>query len=246
MIHPEAVFEHIDINQARRFVDLSMLAQPNPHVLYILHDHGKVLKAWDSRKGKISVGESVSPSEKLAEDLKSKYQVDEVQLIDRDGYHNYLKQALDIKRAQELNGYDFKNRFKRLKTSKGKGFLIHPARENYEYYHYVDRARQFVAQNLKPDCVFLLGAHTLADWWTSVMTVFKEGQIVYLTTFEYFPPEILSTPDSPKSHQALVNAASLAFQKPAFGMFLPRGTFENFGKNQWRGLGQTPLLTANL
>jgi hypothetical protein len=245
MIHPDAVFEHVDINQARRFVDLSMTAaQPNPRVLYVLHDKGKVLKAWDSLKGKVSVGASVTPSPELAEKLKQSHQVSEVQLIDRDSYHRYLKQALDLEEARKLTGYEFKERAKRLKTSQGDGFLIHPPRENYEYYHYVDRTRQFVAQKLKTDCVFLLGVYTSKDWWTSVMTVFKEGQITYLTTFEYFPAEKLALPDSPKTHGALVQTAAQDFKKPAFGMFLSQASFENFGKNQWRDMGQTPLLRA--
>ncbi len=242
MIHPDVVFDHIDINQARRFVDLSALAQPNPHVLYVLHDKGKVLKAWDSRKGKVSVGPTLAPSMELAEDLKRRHQVEEVQLIDRDAYYQYLRQALDLEKARELNGYDFKDRAKDLKARQGNGFLIHPAREKYDYYHYTDRTRRFISQKLKPDCVFLLGAYTSEEWWVSVMTVFSGGQMVYLSTFEYFPAEKLASPDSIPTHEGLVKAAALAFRKPAFGMFLPRETFENFGKNQWRGLGQTPLL----
>lgn len=242
MIHPNVLFEHVDINQARRFVDLSAIAQPNPRILYVLHDKGKVLKAWDSQKGKVSLGPTVAPSVELAEELKRKHGVDEVQLIDRDSYHQYLKQALDLKAAQELTGYDFKERAKKLKTNQGAGFLIHPPRENYEYYHYVDRTRQFVAQKLKPDCVFLLGVYTPTEWWTSVMTVFMGGQITYLTTFEYFPAEKLAAPDSKKTHEELLKTASQAFKKPAFGMFLPQAKFEEFGRNQWHGLGETLLL----
>jgi len=170
--------------------------------------------------------------------------VDEVQLVERDSYHAYMNQALDVDKAKEMNGYEFKERAKRLKTNQGNGFIIHPPRENYEYYHYVDRTRQFVAQKLKPDCVFLLGAHTPKDWWTSVMAVFKAGQIVYVSTFEYFPAERLVQPDYPESHEGLVKAAAQAFQKQAFGMFLSKEDFEGFAKNQWRGLGQTPLLSA--
>ncbi|HJT25106.1 MAG TPA: hypothetical protein VJ873_11065 [bacterium] len=244
MIHPDVIFEHVDINQARRFVDLSAIAQPHPRALYVLHDKGKVLKAWDSQKGKVSVDSPLTPSGELAEELKRRHGVEEVQLIDRDSYHEYLKQALDLKAAQELTGYDFKERAKKLKTKQGNGFLIHPPRENYEYYHYVDRTRQFVAQKLKPDCVFLLGVHTPKEWWTSVMTVFTGGQITYLTTFEYFPVEKLSTPDSKKTHEELLKTAAQAFQKPSLGMFLPQEMFEEFGRNQWRGLGATPLLQS--
>ncbi len=242
MIHPDAVFEHVDINQARRFVDLSAIAQPDPQVLYVLHDKGKVLRAWVSKKGKTSVGASIKPSVELAEELRKKHQVEEVQLIDRGSYHEYLKKALDLKEAQKLTGYEFKERSKKLKTSQGDGFLIHPPRENYEYYHYVDRTRQFVAKRLKPDCVFLLGVHTPKEWWTSVVLVFTGGQVTYLSTFEYFPVEKLAGPDSGKTHEELLKTAAQAFNKPAFGMFLPQEAFEKFGKNQWRGLGETLLL----
>ncbi len=244
MIHPDVVFEHVDINQARRFVDLSMLAQPNPHVLYVLHDKGKVLKAWDSRKGTVSVGSTLAPSVELAEELKRRHWVEEVQLIDRESYYEYLRRALDLKKARELNGYDFKDRAKDLKAAQGGGFLIHPPREKYDYYHYTDRTRGFVSQKLSPDCVFLLGAYTSEEWWVSVMTVFSGGQVVYLSTFEYFPAEKLASPASSQAHEGLMKAASSAFKKPARGMFLPREAFEDFAKNQWRGLGQTPLLSV--
>jgi hypothetical protein len=244
MIHPDVVFEHIDINQARRFVDLSMVAQPNPRVLYVLHDKGRVLKAWDSKKGKVSLGPEIVPSQELARELKIRNQVDEVQLIDRGSYHEYLNRAMDLNKARELSGYDFKDRAKQLKEDGDKGFLIYPPREKYEYYHYTDRARRFVAQKLKPDCVFLLGVHTAKEWWTSVMTVFTGGQIVYLTTFEYFPAEKLAAPDSIQTHETLVKTAAQAFLKPAFGMFHSRATFESFAKNHWLDMGQTPLLSA--
>jgi hypothetical protein len=244
MIHPDVLFEHIDINQARHFVDISKIAQPNPRVLYVLHEKGKVLKAWDSLKGRTKVGETIKPSVALAEELRKSHGVDEVQLIDQQGFRDYYKQVLDLQKAQELTGYDFKERTRQLKNTQGEGLIIQPPRESYDYYHYIERSRQFVAQKLKPDCVFLLGVYDSKGWWTSVVAVFTEGQITYFSTFEYFPAEKLVAPDSPKTHEALVKTAAHAFKKPAFGMFLSKADFEKYGQNQWRGLGQTPLLLA--
>ncbi len=242
MIHPDVLFEHIDINQARRFVDISKVAQPNPRVLYVLHEKGKVLKAWDSLKGRTSVGDTIKPSVALAEELRKSHGVDEVQLIDQQGFQDYYKQALDLDKAQELTGYDFKERTRQLKNTQGEGLIIHPPRESYDYYHYIERTRQFVAKKLKPDCIFLLGVYDSKDWWTSLVAVFTGGQITYLSTFEYFPAEKLVESGSPKTHEALVKTAAQSFQKPAFGMFLPKEAFEQSAQNQWRGLGQTPLL----
>ena len=242
MIHPDVRFEHIDITQARHFVDISKIAQPNPRVLYVLHEKGKVLKAWDSFKGRAKVGESIKPSVALAEELRKNHGVDEVQLIDQQGFRDYYKQALDLNKAQELTGYDFKERTRQLKNTQGEGLIIHPPRESYDYYHYIERSRKFVSQKLKPDCVFLVGVYDSKEWWTSLVALFIGGQITYLSTFEYFPPEITASPDSPKTHEALVQAGAQSFKKPAFGMFLPKDTFEQFAQNQWHGLGQIPLL----
>jgi hypothetical protein len=246
MIHPDVLFEHIDINQARHFVDISKIAQPNPIVLYVLHEKGKVLKAWHSQKGRVSVGETIQPSVGLAEELRKSHGVDEVQLIDQQGFRDYYKEALDLNKAQELTGYDFKERTKQLKNTQGVGLIIHPPRESYDYYHYIDRSREFAAKKLKPDCVFLLGVYDSKDWWTSLVAVFNGGQITYLSTFEYFPADKLASPDSAATHETLVKTAAQSFKKPAFGMFLPKESFENFAKNQWRGLGQTPLLQAKV
>jgi hypothetical protein len=242
MIHPDVLFEHIDINQARHFVDISKIAQPNPRVLYVLHEKGEVLKAWDSLKGRAKVGESIKPSVALAEELRKSHGVDEVQLIDQQGFRDYYKQALDLEKAQELTGYDFKERTRQLKNTQGEGLIIQPPRESYDYYHYIERSRQFVAQKLKPNCVFLVGVYDSKDWWTSMVAVFTGGQITYFSTFEYFPPEKLVEPGSQKTHENLVKATAQAFKKPAFGMFLPKADFEKYAQNQWRGLGQTPLL----
>jgi hypothetical protein len=244
MIHPDVLFEHIDINQARNFVDISKIAQPNPIVLYVLHEKGKVLKAWHSQKGRVSVGETIQPSVGLVEELKKSQGVDEVQLIDQQGFRDYYKQALDLNKAQELTGYDFKERTKQLKNTQGTGLIIYPPRESYDYYHYIERSRKFVAEKLKSDCVFLLGVYDSKGWWTSLVADFTGGQIMYLSTFEYFPAEKLASPGSPQTHESLVKAAAQGFKKPAFGMFLPKADFESFAKNQWRGLGQTPLLQA--
>jgi|GEM_PF-5050882 len=244
MMHPDVLFEHIDINQARRFVDLSKIAQPNPRTLYVLHRKGKVLKAWDSEKGAASVGETLQPSVELAGQLKKSHGVDEVQLIEQEGLAAYYREALDLKKAQELSGYDFKERTKQLKVTQGTGFIIHPPRESYDYYHYIERSRKFAAQKLKPECVFLLGVHSAEEWWTSVITVFNQGQITYLATFEYFPADLLSAPGSPATHEKLVKTAASTFKKPAFGMFLAKDAFENHAQKQWQGLGNNPLLEA--
>lgn len=244
MIRPDARFEHVDIDHARRFVDISKIAQPNPRVLYVLHEKGRVLKAWDSQKGRVVLKEKLQPSQSLAEKLRQEHGVDEVQLIEREGLNTYYREALDLKKAQELSGYDFKERTRELKGAQGNGFIIHPPRESYDYYHYIGRTKAFVAQRLQPDCAFILGVHAGENWWTSVATDFTGGQIVQLSTFEIFPTELLAQASSPQAHQALVDAAAKHFKKPAFGMFLAQEAFEGFARQQWRGMGQTPLLRS--
>jgi hypothetical protein len=244
MIHPDVKFEHIDIDQARHFVDISKLAQPNPRVLYVLHEKGQVVKAWDSQKGRVVLKEPLKPSTELAETLRKTYGVDEVQLIDREGLNGYYREALDLEKAKELTGYEFKERAQALKNTQGKAFIIHPPREAYDYYHYFDRSRQFVQEKLEPNCGFLVGVHDGKDWWTSLFTDFVEGQIVRLSTFEPFPAEKLENASSPETHQGLVEIAAKRLGKKAYGMFLPRPAFEAFAKVQWRSLGSTPLLQA--
>ena len=101
MIHPDVKFEHIDIDQARRFVDISKVAQPNPRVLYVLHEKGKVLKAWDGQKGRVTIQGPLKPSRELAETLRKTHAVDEVQLIDREVLNRYYREALDLEKTYE-------------------------------------------------------------------------------------------------------------------------------------------------
>ncbi|HVZ80782.1 MAG TPA: hypothetical protein VHE12_08295 [bacterium] len=242
MIHPDVKFEHIDIEQARRFVDISKIAQPNPRTLYVLHEKGRVVKAWDSRKGRVLLKEILEPSRELAETLRKAHGVDEVQLIDREGLMGYYREALDLKKAEELTGYEFKERAQALKDTQGNGFLIHPPREAYDYYHYFERSRRFVKEKLEPDCSFLVGVHEGKDWWTSLYADLAHGSIVRLSTFEPFPPGKLANASMPATHQELVRLAAQKSGKNAYGLFLDRPAFEGFAKAQWRGLGSTPLL----
>jgi hypothetical protein len=245
MIHPEVKFEHIDIDQARRFVDISKIAQPNPRILYVLHENGHVVKAWNGLKGRVLVQGPLKPSRELAETLRKTHGVDEVQLIDRESLNGYYQQALDLEKAKELTGYEFKERVQALKNTQGDGFIIHPPREAYDYYHYFDRSRRFVREKLEPNCSFLIGIHEGNHWWTSLYTDFAEGQIVRLSTFEPFPPDKLANASSLATHQALVELAANRLGKNAYGMFLTRQAFEGFAKVQWKGLGDSLLLRSN-
>lgn len=244
MIHPDVKFEHIDIDQARHFVDISKIAQPNPRVLYVLHEKGKILKAWDGQKGRVTVPGPLKPSRELAETLRKTHGVDEVQLIDREGLNGYYREALDLEKAQALTGYEFKERAQGLKNDQGDAFIIQPPREAYDYYHYFDRSRRFVKEKLEPDCGFLIGVHEGGHWWTSLFTDFTGGSIVRLSTFEPFPAEKLVNASTPSTHKGLVELAAKKLGKNAYGMFLDRTTFEGFAKVQWRGLGASPLLKA--
>ena len=244
MIHPDVKFEHIDIDQARRFVDISKIAQPNPRVLYVLHEKGQVVKAWDGQKGRVAVQGPLEPSKELAETLRKNHGVDEVQLIDREGLNGYYREALDLEKAKELTGYGFKERAQALKNAQGDAFIIHPPREAYDYYHYFDRSRAFVKEKLEPNCGFLIGVHDGDHWWISLYTDFVDGQIMRLSTFEPFPAEKLEKASSPTTHQSLVEFTAKTLGKNAYGMFLTRPAFEGFAKAQWRGLGATSLLKA--
>ena len=62
-------------------------------------------------------------------------------MIDQQGFRNYYKQALDLNEAQELTGYDFKERTRQLKNAQGEGLIIQPPRESYDYYHYIERSQ---------------------------------------------------------------------------------------------------------
>ncbi len=242
MIHPDVVYEHTEINQVRNFVDISKIAQPNPRTLYVLHENGRILKAWDSASGKVSVPGPLNPSFEKAEELRLQFKADEVQLIDRETYQRYLKEALNLEKARDLTGYDFKEWTKNLKLTMGNGFLIHPAREHYDYFHYVERTKAFIREKLQPDCVFLIGVNEGRDWWTSGVFVFTGGLVTTVSTFETFEGKEGMDAALPATHQNLMTTAAWKFQKTAFGLFLSREPFELFAKNQWRKMGQQILL----
>ena len=164
MIHPDVLVLHIDIQQARNFVDISKLAQPNTHTLYILHEKGRVLKAWDNQRGKTDVGPTIQASLTTAEELCEKHRVDKVQLIDRETYQAYLQKAGSLEKAKALNGYDFRQWARNLKGQMGEGLIIHPVTELYDHFHFVDRTQKFLGAKLPPDCVLLVGVHEGESW----------------------------------------------------------------------------------
>jgi hypothetical protein len=241
VIHPDVLVEHIDITHARHFVDLSKIAQPNPTVLYVLHDRGKVLKAWNTLSGKVLMEGRVDMNEKSALELKQKHGVDEVQLIDRHTLDHYLREAQSLDKAGSMNGFDFRAWVRGLKKKVGRGFLVYPEQETFDLLLYMERTREFVKEKFLPDCVFILGVFDQEEWWTSLVAIFEAGEIRILSTFECLPEEALTAAALPLSHQNLLQMAAQTCQKPAFGLFLPREEFEKFARNQWRGMGDCQL-----
>ena len=171
--------------------------------------------------------------------------MDEVQLIDRNTYDHYLREAQNLAKARAMNGYDFRAWVRSLKRNVGRGFLVYPEPESFDLLVYMERTRQFVLDKLLPDCVFLLGVFDKEEWWTSLVAVFEAGEVRILSTFECLPEKTLEGASLPLSQQGLLQIAAQTCQKPAFGLFLSRGEFEGFAHKQWRGMGETPLLKAS-
>jgi hypothetical protein len=241
MIRHDVLVEHIDINHARNFVELSKIAQPNPTVLYILHDRGKVLKAWDTRTGRVAMEGRVDMNEKTALEIRQKHGVDEVQLIDRSTFDHYLREAQSLEKAWAMNGFDFRAWVRGLKRKVGRGFLVYPEPETFDLLVYMDRSRKFVSEKLLPDCAFLLGVFEQEQWWTSLVAFFEAGQARILSTFECLPEEALASASQPLSQRNLLQMTAQACQKTAFGLFLSREEFEKFARAQWRGMGECEL-----
>ncbi len=114
------------------------------------------------------MGKSIKPSVEVAEELRKSHGVDEVQLIDQQGFRDYYKEALDLKKAQELTGYDFKERTRQLKNTQGNGLIIHPHRESYDYFHHYIGPKPQVRgpkteAGLRPSLGSLYGSMRLVD-----------------------------------------------------------------------------------
>jgi hypothetical protein len=170
-----------------RFIDVPQYvraAQPGEHGLFIVHDHGRVLKIFDtdrSVRSRVRV-ERVVDARTLAKELFAHGQWDRVHVIDQRHLARvgYLAGA-SANRSLHLDGYY--QLVYDLIWDGGDGYVVEPPKPDHWNHWAMSQLKQFV-NRLPKSASIALGVFEDAQLNIGLVLEFKQGNIVRVTTFE--------------------------------------------------------------
>jgi hypothetical protein len=190
MIDPQ--WDVVDLDPATwrnigRFIDVPQYvraAQPGEHGLFILHDHGRVLKIVDtdrSVRSRVKV-ERVVDTRALAKELYARGQWDRVHIIDRQHLARvgYLAGA-SANRSLHLDGY-YQLVYDLIWDGRD-GYVAEPPKPDHWNHWKMSQLEQFVSR-LPKSASIALGVFEGERLNIGLVLEFKQGNIVRVTTFE--------------------------------------------------------------
>ena len=169
------------------FIDVSQYvraAQPGEHGLFIMHDHGRVLKIFDTdrhARSHVKVARVVD-ARTLAKELYAHGQWDRVHIIDQRHLARvgYLAGA-SANRSLHLDGYY--QLVYDLIWDGSDGYVAEPPKPDHWNHWTMSQLEQFVSR-LPASASIALGVFEGKQLNIGLVLEFKQGNIVRLTTFE--------------------------------------------------------------
>ena len=170
-----------------RFIDVPQYvraAQPGEHGLFIVHDHGRVLKIVDTdrnARSRVKV-ERVVDARTLAKELYAHSQWDRVHIIDQRHLARvgYLAGA-SANRSLHLDGYY--QLVYDLIWDGSDGYVAEPPKPDHWNHWTMSQLEQFVSR-LPKSASIALGVFEGTQLNIGLVLEFKQGNIVRVTTFE--------------------------------------------------------------
>jgi len=170
-----------------RFIDVPQYvraAQPGEHGLFIVHDHGRVLKIVDTdrnARSRVKV-ERVVDARTLAKELYAHSQWDRVHIIDQRHLARvgYLAGA-SANRSLHLDGYY--QLVYDLIWDGSDGYVAEPPKPDHWNHWTMSQLEQFVSR-LPKSASIALGVFEGTQLNIGLVLEFKQGHIVRVTTFE--------------------------------------------------------------
>ncbi len=159
-------------------------AQPGEHGLFVLHDHGQVLKVVDTRTRSLPPGipSQISDPGALARELYTRGEWQRVHIIDRRHLAWAARQAQATPR-RELTLDAYYHLVYRLVWGSRKGYVCEPPHPGHFYgWTYAD-VQRFIAALPSP-ATLALGVYADTALAIGLILVCEGGQIRRVTTFE--------------------------------------------------------------
>jgi hypothetical protein len=190
-------------------------AQPGEHGLFILHDHGQVLKVVDTQTRSLPRGipTQISDPQALAHELYERGEWQRVHVIDRRHLAWVARQAqASPRRDLTLDAYH--HLVYTLIWGSGSGYVAvppHPGHFNGWTYHQI---RHFI-EGLPSPAALALGVYSDSVLSIGLILVCEEGQIRRVTTFEGLNWEASNPGPNEQTMTALCEALAAQFAPPA-------------------------------
>lgn len=236
MMRPDVRFERLNPVHVRRLVDTANLAvRPGP-TLWVLHDSGRVLRAWHETRGAVPLAGPVSGTLEEAARWSVEYGAPEVRVADLAARDRFLAWAQDPAWVFAHDGFGHFEALHDGMHREGSGILCYPRREGIDRYVPVKRAREFLSR-LRPDSIFLLGVVEGRAWWASLAVQLEGGEVVRVSTFDDLPEPLRKGPSGEEPGKFLAREAARHFRRPVEVLLLGREAFEDLARRHFRGLG---------
>jgi hypothetical protein len=245
MMRPDVRFENLNPVHARRLVDTANLARPAGATLWVLHEGGRVLRAWHDTRGRLSLAGTIEPSLDLAARWADEHGASDVRIVDLSARDRFLSWAQDPSWVLDLDGFEHLLAVHEGLSREGDGIIVYPRREALDRFVTVRPTRDFLSRRIDPGGVFLLGIVEGRAWWASLVVILEGGRVARVTTFDDLPEPLRKGPAPGDPARSLAREAAGCYRRKASVLLVSREEFEDHARRHWSGLGGRDLAVAD-
>jgi hypothetical protein len=189
--------------------------QPGEHGLFILHDHGQVLKVVDTLAGEppADIPGTIEDPERLAQELYDRGEWQRVHVIDRQ-HLRWVAQQAQANPRRDLAIDAYYHLVYMLMWDKPGGYVSVPPQPGHWHGWTYSDIRQFLA-NLASPSTLALGVYSEHGLDIGLVLLYREGQIRHVTTFEGLDWTVPNPGPNQQTMTALSEALTAQFAPPS-------------------------------
>lgn len=226
MIDENLVMLDIDPRQFRRLYDLAVPLR-KPRRIFILHDNGRVVKAYDTERGLRHDLQApvVDPERRAREIFDSERGASEVLVLERSAMRHYFA-ALQATYTPTETADEYYDRALRARGNYPGRIVKYPPQFPGLQYLGIgwEDARAFLKRYIPPDSFLLFAAFDGEQIWMSWIVGVSGGRVVRVASSDAIMDLDASLPNWRKRHQEMVEACNKQLGRVSLGLFTDRDT----------------------
>jgi hypothetical protein len=204
-------------------------AQPEEHGLFILHEHGRLLKVVDTQTKIIpaDIPGEISDPAALARALYERGEWQRVHVIDR-RHLAWVAQQAQISPRRELTMDAYYHLVYTLVWGNREGYVCQPEHPGHAYGWTYSEVRRFVAALPSPATLALGVYSDDGSLWLGLVLLCEQGMIRLVTTFEGLNWKVAQPGPTEETLGALREALTAQFAPPAAVLLCTEAVFSEW------------------